>query len=125
MMWVCKANVAVVSILAICMMEWNDLKGSSALVDAAEVNVDGVPTKVVYYSRKRDLWSQRGIRSLLRAERSSGNGTTASSEPFDPRNLDPIADSADLPSCIEICLIQNCYGGVQATQATNAPTTAP
>jgi len=123
MMWVCKANVAVASILAICMMEWNGLKGSSALVDAAEVNVDGVPTKVVYYSRKRDLWSQRGIRSLLRAGRQSGNGTTA--EPFDPRNLDPIKDSADLPSCIEICLIQNCYGGVQATQATNAPTTAP
>jgi len=124
MMLVCQANVAVLSILAISMMEWNDLKGSSALVDAAEVNVDGVPAKVVYYSRKRDLWSQRGIRSLLRAERQSGNGTTAG--PFDPRDLDPIADSADLPSCIEICLIQNCYGGVQgATQATNAPTTAP
>jgi len=128
-MWFCKVNIAVVSFVAIAMMEWNDHKVSSSMVGATDsvVNVDGVPTKVVYYSRKRDLWSHRGVRSLLRAGRSANdyghNETTTA--PYDPRNLDPIGDSVDLPSCIEICLIKNCYGSVEATQATAAPTTAP
>lgn len=128
-MWFCKVNIVVVSFVAIAMMGWNDHTFSSAMVNETDsvVMVDGVPTKVVYYSRKPDLWSQRGVRSLLRAGRSA-NAPTAAPSNLDPRNLDPIKDSADLPSCIEICLIKNCYGaggGVEPTQATNAPTTAP
>jgi len=122
-MWSCKMSIVVVSFVVIAMMEWNDHKFSSAMVSATDsvVDVDGVPTKVVYYSRKRDLWSKRGVRSLLR----SVNTTTTA--PSGSQNLDPIGDSADLASCIEICLINNCYGSVnvEPTQATAAPTTAP
>ena len=115
MMGSCKVNVVVVSFVTIGMMEWNDHKQFSTMVGASDsvVNVDGVPTKFVYYSQNRNLWGQRGVRSLLRAGRSRG-----------ARDLDPVKDSADLPSCIEICMIQNCYGSVGTTEENVAPTTA-
>ena len=113
MTWSCKVNVVVVSFFAIGMMEWNDHKHFSTMVGASDsvANVDGVPTKFVYYSQNRNLWSQRGVRSLLRTGRNR-----------EARNLDPVHDSADLPSCIDICMIQNCYGELGAAQAAVAPT---
>ena len=100
---------------------WNDYTNTPTLVNASGVGVDvdvekvdGKPVKVVHYSRNSHVWSQRGIRGLLRKGRQN----------YNPYELDPVADSADLPSCIELCMIQNCYGAVQ-TAGTAAPTTAP
>lgn len=114
MLWSYKLNVVVVSFVAIGMMEWNDHKHFSTMVGASDsvINVDGFPTKVVYYSPNKYVWSERGVLSLLRAGRSQGS-----------RDLDPVKDSADLPSCIEICMVQNCYGGLGSTQPTDNPIT--
>jgi len=93
----------------VVLMEWNGPK----LVEATDPVADGVPVKYVRYSRNTGLWSQRGVRSLLRGSRAaSGSGM----------DLDPINDSSDLPSCIEICMVQNCYGAIP-TANTEAPTT--
>merc|ERR1711936_214645 len=96
-------------IIFIALMEWNVPK----FVDATDPVADGVPVKYVRYSRNTGLWSQRGVRSLLRGSRAS-NGSGM--------DLDPINDSSDLPSCIEICMVQNCYGAIP-TANTEAPTT--
>jgi len=113
-----RALVISLVIVAIC----NDNNKSPTLVDASGVAVDvdiekvnGQPIKFVHYSRNSHVWSPRGIQGLLRKGRQDS---------YNPYELDPVADSADLPSCIELCMIQNCYGAVQ-TAATNAPTTAP
>ena len=105
------SNIKVLAafILFIGLMEWNGPK----LAEATDPVADGVPVKYVRYSRNTGLWSQRGVRSLLRGSRAaSGSGM----------DLDPINDSSDLPSCIEICMVQNCYGAIP-TANTEAPTT--
>jgi len=115
------ANIQGLIISLVIITIWNDYNYSPLLVDASGVavdvdveKVDGHPVKVVHYSRNSHVWSPRGIQGLMRKGRQDLN----------PYELDPVADSVDLPSCIELCLIQNCYGAVQ-TSATNAPTTAP
>ena len=83
------SNIKVLAsfILFIALMEWNGPR----FVHAADPVADGVPVKYVRYSRNTGLWSQRGVRSLLRGSRAaSGSGM----------DLDPINDSSDLPSCI-------------------------
>ena len=105
------SNIKVLAafIFFVALMEWNALRS----VDATDPVPDGVPVKYVRYSRNTGLWSQRGVRSLLRGSRAaSGSGM----------DLDPINDSSDLPSCIEICMVQNCYGAIP-TANTEAPTT--
>jgi len=115
-----KIRVLVLSLVIVTLC--NGYNNSPALVNASGVAVDvdiekvhGKPIKVVHYSRNSHVWSPRGIQGLLRKGRQDS---------YNPYELDPVADSADLPSCIELCMIQNCYGAVQ-TAATNAPTTAP
>jgi len=115
-----KIRVLVISLVIVTLC--NGYNNSPALVNASGVAVDvdidevhGKPIKVVHYSRNSHVWSPRGIQGLLRKGRQDS---------YNPYELDPVADSADLPSCIELCMIQNCYGAVQ-TAATNAPTTAP
>jgi len=116
-----KTNSLLISLMIITI--WNNFNNSPTVSDASGVavdvdveKVDGKPMKVVHYSRNSHVWSDRGIRGLLRKGRQGRN--------YNPYELDPVADSADLPSCIELCMIQNCYGAVQ-TAGTVAPTTAP
>ena len=106
-----KVQVLAVTMLLIIMVKWDSSRRSSMMVEANDTMIDGVPVKVVHYSRNNPLWSPRGVRSLMRKGRQ-----------VNPDSLDAIEDSADLPSCIEICMMQNCYGAIP-TYNTIAPTT--
>ena len=107
-MWFCSAHILIISILVIDMVEWKGNNISPTMVNAigslAPNDSDRYSGNV---SRTRQLWSKNGIRSLVR------HG----------RNADPLIDSVDLPSCIEICMVNSCYG-VIPTYNTVAPTTA-
>ena len=112
-MWCCSRHILIIAVLLLVdLAKWNDNNVSPTMGVNAFVTTSMAPNDSAMYnngiSKAKQLWSKNGVRSLIRRG----------------RNVDPLVDSEDLPSCVEACLISNCYESVPLHN-TVAPVTIP
>ena len=103
-MWFCRPHILLLSLLAINMAEMLIKNRPSTMMADGLVAAAAPSHTLLGLSRRRQVWSAPGMRALA-------------------RNLDPLRDSSDLPSCVEMCITSTCTDFQPAR--TDAPTEIP
>ena len=103
-MWSCKPHILLLSLLAINMADVLISNRPSTIMVDGLVTASAPSQALLGLSRRRQLWGIDGVRALA-------------------RDLDPLTDSSDLPSCVEMCITSTCTDFQPA--GTDAPTTIP